>query len=102
MSLNRVSPLRILIPVFAVIALIAVGFSVRSVLRYNEPVPVEQLTLDPEESPVLMYQPGTHYVVQTHNEHLQLQVPFGTEAEIDFCGVKKIVGSGFHTITVED
>ena len=35
---------------------------------------LEQLTLDPEESPVLMYQPGTHYVVQTHNEHLQLQV----------------------------
>ena len=42
MSLNRVSPLRILIPVFAVIALIAVGFSVRSVLRYNEPHEIER------------------------------------------------------------
>ena len=32
--------------------------------------------------------------------HLQLTVPFGAEAEIDFCGVKKTVGSGFHTISV--
>jgi len=35
-------------------------------------------------------------------KHLQVTVPFGAEAEIDFCGVKKTVGSGFHTITVAD
>ena len=31
--------------------------------------------------------------------HLQVSVPFGAEADIDFCGVKKTVKSGFHTIT---
>lgn len=35
-------------------------------------------------------------------KHLQLFVPFGAEAEVDFCGVKKTVKSGFHTITVDD
>ena len=35
-------------------------------------------------------------------KHLQVFVPFGAEAEIDFCGVKKTVGSGFHTVSVED
>ena len=35
-------------------------------------------------------------------KHLQLNVPFGAEAEIDFCGIKKTVGSGFHTISVEE
>lgn len=35
-------------------------------------------------------------------KHLQLNVPFGAEADIDFCGVKKTVGSGFHTISVDD
>lgn len=34
--------------------------------------------------------------------HLQLNVPFGAQAEVDFCGVKRVLGSGFHTITVED
>ena len=35
-------------------------------------------------------------------KHLQLFVPFGAVADVDFCGVKKTVGSGFHTISVED
>ena len=35
---------------------------------------LERISLDPEETPVLEYMPGAYYVVQTQNEHLQLQV----------------------------
>ena len=34
-------------------------------------------------------------------KRLFVQVPFGAEAEIDFCGVKKTVGSGYHVIETE-
>ncbi len=33
-------------------------------------------------------------------KRLFVQVPFGAVAEIDFCGVKQTVGSGYHVITV--
>lgn len=35
---------------------------------------LEQITLDPEETPVLEYRPGTDYVIQTPAEQLTLQV----------------------------
>ena len=34
-------------------------------------------------------------------KRLFVQIPFGAEAEIDFCGVKKTVGSGYHVMETE-
>ncbi|MBQ1216654.1 MAG: family 10 glycosylhydrolase [Clostridia bacterium] len=105
MSLNRVSPLRILIPVFAVIALIAVGFSVRSVLRYNEPVPVEQLTLDREELSFLTFNDTYRLTVSVipdtiSPEELTWSSSDDGIASVSSDGVVTPVGNGKAIITV--
>ncbi len=56
-----------------------------------------QATIDTVLGPVCV-----RWTKRYGGKHLQVNVPFGAEAEIDFCGVKKTVGSGFHTITVAD
>ena len=56
-----------------------------------------QATIDTVLGPVCV-----RWTKRYGGKHLQVNVPFGAEAEIDFCGVKKTVGTGFHTITVED
>ena len=56
-----------------------------------------QATIDTVLGPVCV-----RWTKRYGGKHLQVNVPFGAEAEIDFCGVKKTVGCGFHTITVED
>ena len=56
-----------------------------------------QATVDTVLGPV-----SVRWTKRYGGKHLQLTVPFGATADIDFCGVKKTVGCGFHTITVED
>ena len=56
-----------------------------------------QATVDTVKGPV-----SVRWTKRYGGKHLQVTVPFGATAEIDFCGVKKTVGCGFHTITVKD
>ena len=48
------------------------SYDVLTMDQYSEIL--AQQTFDPEEAPVLEYQPGITYVVSTPSEHLQLQV----------------------------
>ncbi|MBO6052885.1 MAG: family 78 glycoside hydrolase catalytic domain [Clostridia bacterium] len=44
---------------------------------------------------------SVRWSVRYGKKYLFLQVPFGAEAEVEFCGVGKIFGSGYHVIEAE-
>jgi alpha-L-rhamnosidase len=44
---------------------------------------------------------SVRWAVRYGKKYLFLQIPFGTKAEVDFCGIRRELGSGYHVVEAE-